>query len=431
LTRLFSVSVFGILVAPSWFDSAEAANPIGLQALWFAEPPVKKTVNAADPASPETTGQGPRKARESKVLGSTGKDLGAQRIENTANSLSQGGFLGVDNGLSSTDSGERGQPSAGEGGIPDAHVIQKGDSLWSLCSKYYGDPWRWPRLWAANPAITNPHWIFPGDVIRLVDKNTGEVLARVSPPTAASDSIVVMPSGSTTAPSGTMLRELGFIEVEDLQQAAVISGSREEKIMLSSGDQAYLKFSKDRPLRAGEQYTVFNTDSENPVKDPTSGQIYGYLVRIQGDLVVDQIASQEIARGTLTNTASPIERGARVSNYIRQFKRLSPKASGVSLQARVVASFAPNSLLGPEHFVVLNRGKRDGIEVGNRTFVIRQGDGYRRTLEAWEKHDPASPKEVVGEIWVVDVRDTSSVAWIARTTKELRVGEITEMRKGH
>jgi hypothetical protein len=201
--------------------------------------------------------------------------------------------------------------------------------------------------------------------------------------------------------------------------------------MLSSGDQAYLKFSKDRPLRAGEQYTVFNTDSENPVKDPTSGQIYGYLVRIQGDLVVDQIASQEIARGTLTNTATPIERGARVSNYIRQFKRLSPKASGVSLQARVVASFAPNSLLGPEHFVVLNRGKRDGIEVGNRTFVIRQGDGYRRTLEAWEKHDPASPKEVVGEIWVVDVRDTSSVAWIARTTKELRVGEITEMRKGH
>lgn len=45
--------------------------------------------------------------------------------------------------------------------------------------------------------------------------------------------------------------------------------------------------------------------------------------------------------------------------------------------------------------------------------------------------DPNSQKEVVGEILVVDVRDEASVAWIARSNKELRVGEITEMRKGH
>jgi hypothetical protein len=32
---------------------------------------------------------------------------------------------------------------------------------------------------------------------------------------------------------------------------------------------------------------------------------------------------------------------------------------------------------------------------------------------------------------VVDVRDDASVAWIARSTKELKVGELTEMRKGH
>jgi hypothetical protein len=81
--------------------------------------------------------------------------------------------------------------------------------------------------------------------------------------------------------------------------------------------------------------------------------------------------------------------------------------------------------------VVLNRGKRDGVQVGNRTFVIRRGDGYRRNLEKWEIHDPESPREVVGEILVVDVRDDASVAWIARSNKELRVGELTEMRKGH
>jgi hypothetical protein len=81
--------------------------------------------------------------------------------------------------------------------------------------------------------------------------------------------------------------------------------------------------------------------------------------------------------------------------------------------------------------VVINRGRKDGVQVGNRTFVIRRGDGYREMLEDWEKHDPTMPKEVVGEVWVIDVRENASVAWIARSTKELRVGEILEMRKGY
>jgi hypothetical protein len=38
---------------------------------------------------------------------------------------------------------------------------------------------------------------------------------------------------------------------------------------------------------------------------------------------------------------------------------------------------------------------------------------------------------VVGELWVVDVREDTALAWIARSSKEIRVGELAEMRKGH
>jgi len=231
--------------------------------------------------------------------------------------------------------------------------------------------------------------------------------------------------------SAILLRELGFIEAKDLEQAGTITGSREEKMMLATGDQAYLRYPDKAPMRAGERYSVFTTDTEQAVVDSTTGKTYGYLVRIQGDLVVNQIAENDIARGTLIDTVVPIERGARVSGFVRQFKRIEPRPSDVNLEARVITTFEPNMLLATGHFVVLNRGKRDGIQVGNRTFVIRRGDGYRANLESWEKHDPNSPREVVGEILIVDVRDDASVAWIARTTKELKVGELTEMRKGH
>jgi hypothetical protein len=46
--------------------------------------------------------------------------------------------------------------------------------------------------------------------------------------------------------SAILLRELGFIEAKDLDQAATITGSREEKIMLSTSDQAYCATPRER-----------------------------------------------------------------------------------------------------------------------------------------------------------------------------------------
>ena len=78
----------------------------------------------------------------------------------------------------------------------------------------------------------------------------------------------------------------------------------------------------------------------------------------------------------------------------------------------------------------LNGGK-DGLQVGNRIFVVRRGDGYRPIMEGWDAQDASFPKELVAELWVVDVRDKAAVAWVARSSKELRVGEVAELRKGH
>jgi hypothetical protein len=385
----------------------------------------------ADPMRGDTEPFVPQRVSGSKTLGGGKADPGATRIQSTADSLAApGGVLGMDSQPSDARDAVITAPAPGS--VPELHVVQKGDTLWSLCSRYYNDPWRWPRLWAANPMITNPHWIFPGDVIRVGEGGAGvAAIPAGAPGEAPRPGLMSVNRVNAERGNAVMLRELGFIESKDLEDAGTISGSREEKIMLSTGDQAYLRYPPKKPLRPGERYSVFQTDTDNAVVDAETGKTYGYMVRILGDLVVNQIAENGVARGTLVDTVLPIERGARVSGFVRQFKRIEPRPSNVNLEARVIATFEPNLLLGYGHFVVLNRGKRDGVQIGNRTFVIRRGDGYRSTLEAWEKHDPTAPKEVVGEILVLDVRDNASVAWIARSTKVLKVGEITEMRKGH
>jgi hypothetical protein len=398
-------------------------------------PDVDAIEKGATPPASVSFPQGPpnpfRSDKRSTSLGTSGEgpqdEAAVRQIEGAAVGLiPPGGLYGVETSAVAPGQGE-GEELPG-GPVPEFHVVKKGDTLWSVCDSYFRDPWRWPRLWSQNPLITNPHWIFPGDVIRMHEAGAA---APITPVASGGAPLITSTRQGSLTSSALVLRETGFVEAKDLAVSAVVSGSREEKIMLSTGDQTYLSFGKDHPLRAGERYTVFVADTEHPVRTPGSNEILGYLVRIKGDIVVDQIADQKSARGTLVDLMDSVERGDMISPVVRQFRRVEPRPSGVNLEVRIVAAFSSAHMLSAETFVVLSRGRKDGVEIGNRSFVVRRGDGYRRLMEGWDHYDSNYPNEVVGELWVVDVRENTALAWIARSTKEIRVGELAEMRKGH
>lgn len=47
------------------------------------------------------------------------------------------------------------------------YTVQKGDCLWAIAKKYYGDGAEYKRLAAANPFIKNPNLIYPGQVLTI------------------------------------------------------------------------------------------------------------------------------------------------------------------------------------------------------------------------------------------------------------------------
>lgn len=46
---------------------------------------------------------------------------------------------------------------------PRTYVVVKGDCLWNIAQRFYGQGALWPRIFDANRSqIKDPHWIFPG-----------------------------------------------------------------------------------------------------------------------------------------------------------------------------------------------------------------------------------------------------------------------------
>lgn len=79
------------------------------------------------------------------------------------------------------------------------YTVQPGDCLWTLAEKYYGDGTQYKKLAAANPSITNPNLIYPGQVLTIPTAEDLPAAGQDSPSTALSDSLSWTGSGWSAA----------------------------------------------------------------------------------------------------------------------------------------------------------------------------------------------------------------------------------------
>jgi hypothetical protein len=78
------------------------------------------------------------------------------------------------------------------------HIVKRGDTLWDLARFYLTNPFLWPVIHKANlDVIEDPHWIYPGEKLKIPGVESGLPVA-VQPPV---DTLPVEPPPEMHGPS--------------------------------------------------------------------------------------------------------------------------------------------------------------------------------------------------------------------------------------
>jgi hypothetical protein len=340
----------------------------------------------------------------------------------------------------------------------DVHVIERGDTLWDLAARFFGDPYIWPQLWEQNQYIADAHWIYPGDplVVGLVVEEV-ESLAELAEPMEngmdeAADDDVMTAAEAAGAPvplgNESDIYCSGFIGDPDLEFPFAIVGSEYETLVpqlevasyggpayrtefgtqtvrygMMTGDVVYLDGGRLGGMSPGESFTA--VDAEELIRHPVSGERLGRFYRYLGRVRVLSV-QQDTAIAEIVHTCDPVPVGALLQPFEPQPVPLGrrgsmrpvnyPTAAERLVDAPIILRAEDDVLtLGEDSVVYIDRGELDDVVPGD-VFTI-----YRMNR-------PGLPPVVLGELAVLAVHAESSVARILSSRFTVRVGDRLELK---
>ncbi|MEZ4432308.1 MAG: LysM domain-containing protein [bacterium] len=302
--------------------------------------------------------------------------------------------------------------------VPEEYLVEQGDTLWDICAYYFDEPWRWPTVWALNPHITNPHWIYPGDILRLRrGEGTGPQPVGV----------VVDPFEYTIGASNARQVSIneGFIAEEPLDPPGTLAFSPHAYRYVSLDDLVYLEMEDDelQKIRVGDRFSVYHVMHD--VIHPDTGQNLGQKIRINGVVEVETV-EKNVARARIVAAFNEMERGQPVVRELDHYAVVAPRQNLIDLQGTVVDALPPTTELAQFDTIFIDRGEKDGVQIGNRVFVMRRGDGR---LDLDKSVEQKLPWEQIGEALIVATRDRTATAILTRTALEVRRGDRIVMQR--
>jgi hypothetical protein len=324
---------------------------------------------------------------------------------------------------------------------PDTYVVKRGDTLWDISAVFLRDPWYWPEIWYVNPAIQNPHLIYPGDVLHLVYIDgrprvmvgrAGDV--RLSPQVRSqplTDAVRAIPYDLLM----TFVERPSVLTKDDVKDRPYVVGIRDRHIIGSTENEVYGR-GLEEPA-AGARYTIVNVGEK--LRDPDDGDLLGYIGHYAGTAqVIDNTGEdrKSLAHMRVVESGREILQGDKLfpaeTDIGADFVPSAP--SKTDLDGQVIAVVDGVYVAGRYQVLAINRGARDGLVPGNAVGIFARGELVR------DRYDQSStwrsmstnyqkvrlPTERSGTLLLFKVHDRMSYGLVMESTVDMRVGDYIQ-----
>lgn len=309
---------------------------------------------------------------------------------------------------------------------PDEYVVQKGDTLWDISARFLEDPWLWPEIWKLNDQVSNPHLIYPGDLLRLVyvDGQPRLVVDRgvvkLSPEirsTSHDEAISSIPLGSVRE----FFTKNRVVSKKQLKNAPYMVSGPESRILVAAGDPLYMR----GPVEEGVNiYAIFKEGEE--YQDPKTGDVLGVRAESKGTARYRN-TSGEISRMEVIESIAEISIGDRFLPLQQDQldPQLFPTIPKSVVSGEILSVEGGVSQIGVLDVVGINRGQDANLEVGHLLAIMEAGE---RVRDAVEGGTVKLPDEQAGMLMIFKVYDRMSFGLVLESEKALAVGyQVTSL----
>ena len=323
---------------------------------------------------------------------------------------------------------------------PDRYVVVPGDTLWAISQRYTDSPWRWPELWGFNKdQIRNPHLIYPGYVI-LLDRSRGQLTigGKGTAPAAAEPGAIKLgprirseavaneqiPSIPASIIEPFLSRPL-IVEPDGLDKAPTIVGTQTDRVILAAGNAAYVR---GMGTSKEESWYVFRRGG--PLVDPDTKQTLAYEAIYLGTARLDRPG--EPSTVVLTSSVQEVGAGDKLIAAGRpQPISYAPHAPAKLVRGRVIGihgGLGQVGEAGPQSIISINRGARDGIEIGHVLALYSLGGSVRDVSKGADARDASIklPDERAGLAFVFRVFNRVSYALVMKVSRPIAPLDVVQ-----
>lgn len=315
---------------------------------------------------------------------------------------------------------------------PESYTVVKGDTLWDISGRFLEKPWLWPELWRKNPHIQNPHLIYPGDRIYLVwvdgepqfglERGDGGRTYKMSPggterlePTIRSTPLESAIPAIRLEAIESFLVQNRVVTPEELEAAPYVLQGESERLVAGAGDQVFVR----GVLPDGERFSIVRS---GPVyTDPESGEVLGLEATYIG--LGDSVGQDgDIATLRVGEVREEVRNADRIlpTEHRSLDAKFYPRAPEVDVAGQVISVFGGVSQIGTFDVVVLNRGEREGLAVGDTLAIFRRGAVVRDPVT---REQVALPSQRGGLLMVFRTFEKLAYGVVLQADRPLAVGD--------